>query len=268
MASILTKLKKGSERGEGPARVLVIDDEANIRMMVRLALEHAGHTVETAADGPEGLEKFGTGHPWDLVLLDQRMPGMEGLDVLREIRRRQSKARVIMITAFGTVELAVDAMKAGATDFLRKPFTTEILRGAVRAALTGAVTTAPANMPDAAGPTFGLTTLNGYRIESYSGSAMRSAGDISFPFTVRNPDGEARICTVVLPSYVVELVKCHADRDQMPGGDRFWQALCEEVLANYLWQHADFPPEGAVRQEELTGGLRTWIDAVLSANAG
>src|SRR5438034_8537810 len=103
------------------ARILVIDDEHNIRTMIRLALQHVGHTVETAADGLEGLEKFGNGTAWDLTLLDQRMPGMEGLEVLREIRQRDSQAQVVMITAFGTIDLAVEAMKSGATDFLRKP---------------------------------------------------------------------------------------------------------------------------------------------------
>jgi hypothetical protein len=70
---------------------------------------------------------------------------------------------------------------------------------------------------------------------------------------------------VTLPPYVVELVKAHADRDEMPGGARFYQALCGEALANYLWQHADLPEGGALLVDDLTSGLRHWIDAVLSA---
>ena len=77
------------------ARILIVDDENNIRMMVRLALQHVGHTVETAADGAEGLQKFGNGSNFDLVLLDQRMPGLEGLDVssrcaISTLRRKSS----------------------------------------------------------------------------------------------------------------------------------------------------------------------------------
>ena len=56
---------------------------------------------------------------------------------------------------------------------------------------------------------------------------------------------------MILPCYVTELVKAHADWEQMPGGDRFWQALCEEALANYLWQNAEFPAGSQMRIEEL-----------------
>src|SRR5438874_1638850 len=104
-------------------RILIIEDEENIRETVRFALEAAGYAVETAADGIEGLQDFGTGECWDLVVLDHRMPGMEGLEVLRRMRARDPQARILMATAYATIELAVDAMKAGALDFLRKPFT-------------------------------------------------------------------------------------------------------------------------------------------------
>ena len=100
------------------ARILVIDDESNIRMMIRLALQHVGHTVEAAADGQEGLARFNERADWDLILLDYRMPGLDGMDVLKQIRWHDPHARVVMITAFGTIDLAVEALKAGATDFL------------------------------------------------------------------------------------------------------------------------------------------------------
>src|SRR5258708_12625038 len=118
------------------AHILVIEDEGNIRTMIRLALQHVGHDVDTAADGAEGLSKFGNGEGCDLVLLDQRMPGMEGIEVLREMRRRDPDAKITLITAFGTIELAEEAMAAGATDFLRKPFTAGILRRGVHSPLS------------------------------------------------------------------------------------------------------------------------------------
>lgn len=250
------------------ARILIIDDENNIRTMLRLALAHVGHAAETAADGFEGLERFGPdGAGWDLVLLDQRMPGMEGLEVLREMRRRNPSILVLLITAFGTIDLADEAMQAGATNFLRKPFTVETLRAAVQAALA----------PDKAGralvrsdasptpTTFDQANINGYRIASQPGVTETREHEIEDRFTVSSATGEERACRVVLPAYLVELVKAHADRDQLPGGDAFWQALCGEALANHLWQHADLPEGDALRIEDLTRGLRHWIDAVLQA---
>jgi DNA-binding response OmpR family regulator len=248
------------------ASILIIDDESNIRMMIRLALQHAGHTVETAADGTEGLDKYGDGSGWDLILLDQRMPGMEGLTVLKQIRYHNPAARVVMITAFGTIDLAVEAMKAGATDFLRKPFTAEILRGAVNAAISdrssgrnaSGLQTADSNL------TFGMTTINGFRIESRPSTHQKTESASVFPFTVFSPDGEVQTCTVTLPAYLQELVKAHVDRETMPGGTRFWQALAEEALANYLYQNASLPPESGITVEEFAPGLSRWVDAILA----
>lgn len=244
------------------ARVLVVDDENNIRTMIKLTLEHSGHTVETAADGQQGLDKFGDGESVDIVLLDQRMPDLEGITVLKQMLFHKPSARIVMITAFGTVDLAVEAMKSGATDFLRKPFTAETLRGAVDAALRDGL---PDTSYSRSSPTFGMTTINGYRIESQINSGVNMDGDFGYEFTVRSPTNEARRCTMVLPALVAELVKVHTDREEMPGGTRFWQALCEEVLANYLYQHAEFPPDNLLRVDDYTPGMRRWVEAVLSA---
>lgn len=241
------------------AHIMVVDDENNIRMMMRLALQHMGHEVDTAPDGLEALRKFHEGKGIDLVLLDQRMPGMEGMGVLREMRRRNPQAKIIMVTAFGTIDLAVDAIKSGATDFLRKPFTADVLRGAVQAALDEVTP-----VPISEGVTFGSTTINGYRIEFQADSGQHTVSAYQQTFRIINAEGQAETCTVVLPDYVSELVKAQTDRDQMPGGDRFWTAVCEEALANYLWQNAEFPIGGQLRIEELTTGLRRFVDTVLA----
>src|SRR5258705_13753510 len=117
-------------------RILIIDDEENIRRVTRITLQAAGYEVGEADDGERGLAVFGDGSGWDAVLLDQRMPGMDGLETLRHINERDATARVIMATAYASIELAVDAMKLGASDFVRKPMTPEVLRNAVSAALT------------------------------------------------------------------------------------------------------------------------------------
>lgn len=244
------------------ARILVIDDESNIRMMLRLALTHVGHEVETAGDGYEGLERFGDGAGWDLVLLDQRMPGIEGLEVLREMRLRHSASRIVMITAFGTIDLATEAMVAGASQFLRKPFTVETLRNTVTTALTDApIASSPIPVP----LNFDKTAVNGFRLVSVAGVTFLSDGGISDTFTVTMADETQSTCRVNLPPYLVELVKAHSDREALPGGEAFWEALCGEALANYLWQNAELPPGNMLLLDDLTTGLRHWMDAVLSS---
>ena len=100
--------------------VLVIDDEPGHRLMVRAVLGDAGWHVEEAPDAEAGLEKASEMEP-DVILLDMRMPGMDGLEALRELQARRSTAPVVMLTAFGTVGSAVEAMKKGAFDYLTKP---------------------------------------------------------------------------------------------------------------------------------------------------
>ncbi len=250
------------------SRVLVVDDENNIRLMVRLALQASKHEVQTASDGQEALDLFGDGTNCDAVLLDQRMPGMEGLDVLREMRRRDTTARVVMMTAFGTIDLAASAMQAGATGFLRKPFTTTILRSAVQDALEN-VSIVPENKVQAplAASHFERASINGFRIQPLEAEqpAINADGTLEYSFGVCGMANEAAArCTVILPRYVVELVRAHADREEMPD-PLFWRWLCEESLANYLWQNAEAPSGGTLRVDELTTGMRRWMDAVLTS---
>jgi DNA-binding NtrC family response regulator len=104
--------------------VLVIDDEDNMRWVLSRALEKAGYDVITAGRGADGLRQFAL-NPVDLVLLDLKMPGMDGLAVLREIRQRSQTTPVLLLTAYATVPTAVEALQVGATDYLRKPFDLE-----------------------------------------------------------------------------------------------------------------------------------------------
>ena len=103
------------------ATILVVDDDADTREVLRDRLESVGYQVLIAAGGKECLETLDRQNP-HLVLLDVAMPGMNGLEVLTEIRKRGQDIPVVMITAFGTIERAVQAMKKGAYDFIPKPF--------------------------------------------------------------------------------------------------------------------------------------------------
>ncbi len=101
-------------------RVLVVDDDESLRRVTQVQLEQAGYQAATAADGREALTVLQKS-PADLVITDLKMPGMSGLELLRRIRTDYPGVLVVMITAFGTVESAVEAMKAGAYDYITKP---------------------------------------------------------------------------------------------------------------------------------------------------
>jgi len=101
--------------------ILVVDDDPDIREVLKDRLESLGYRVLMAASGKEGLELLEKQNP-QIVLLDIEMPAMSGLEVLKEIRKRELDITVVMITAYGTIERAVEAMKEGAYDFIPKPF--------------------------------------------------------------------------------------------------------------------------------------------------
>ena len=117
-----------------PGSVLIVDDEAAIRESLQTLLEFEGYTVDIASDGAEGLTRIAD-NPFDLVLLDFAMPDRNGIEILQDIRERDAELPVIMITAYGTVENAVNAMQAGATNFIQKPWDNEKLLADVRAAV-------------------------------------------------------------------------------------------------------------------------------------
>ena len=100
---------------------LIVDDEKNIRLALSMALEQLDIPVETAASGEEALEKIAAGG-FGVMLLDLRMPGLDGMEVLRRVSYERPEIKVIIITAYGSIDLAVEAMKLGAVDFLQKPF--------------------------------------------------------------------------------------------------------------------------------------------------
>ena len=226
-------------------RLLIIDDEEHIRRMMRLTLETAGYETGEAGDGSQGLEVFGDGAAWDAVLLDQRMPGMDGLETLRHIKERAPGARVIMITAFASIELAVDAMKLGATDFVRKPMTPEILRNAVAAALSkqprGAA--APASQITSAEPLIQTITMNGFTF-------LESEGAPTAPderrFNVRSPGGGEHEVLVQIDEEAVGYVE-RMTRRRLPAESSFWTIQARRVLSDYLWKEGEVPPTRRLR---------------------
>ncbi len=111
---------------EQPIRILVVDDEVGIREGCRRVLVPQGFVVDTAENGPAGLRKLRENR-YDILLLDIMMPGMSGLEMLRQVRQIDPELICIIITGYATVELAVQAIREGAQDFIAKPFTAELL---------------------------------------------------------------------------------------------------------------------------------------------
>ena len=112
-------------------RILIVDDEEIVRESLSGWLEKDGYEVSTAPDGPSGLEKLRTGG-WSILLVDLKMPGMDGLQVLEEAKRLQPDISAVIMTAYATVDTAVTAMKIGAYDYLVKPFDPEELSALVQ----------------------------------------------------------------------------------------------------------------------------------------
>jgi two-component system response regulator AtoC len=115
-------------------RVLIADDEKNMRWVLGQALTADGYEIIEAADGKSALEAI-TEQPPDLMILDHKMPAPDGMEVLRRIRSKNLMFPVIMLTAHGNVATAVEAMKAGATEYLTKPFDLEELKLSIDKAL-------------------------------------------------------------------------------------------------------------------------------------
>ena len=106
---------------EMPKKVMIVDDEEDIRISVGQILEVSGYEVIKAEDGDDCLKKLESEIP-DLVVMDIKLPGMDGLEALKAMRQIDARVPVIMMTAFGTVNTAITAMKFGAYEYLLKPF--------------------------------------------------------------------------------------------------------------------------------------------------
>lgn len=231
-------------------RILIIDDEENIRRVTRLTLQAASYEVGEARDGERGLEAFGDGSTWDAVLLDQRMPGMDGLETLGHLKQRDPAARIIMATAYASIELAVDAMKLGATDFVRKPMTPEILRNAVAAALSkerrGAATTIAAP-EEKATASIQIITMNGFTILDTDN--VRPEPN-ERRFTVTSPTGTEHEVVVEINEEAVGYVE-RMIRRRLPAESSFWTSQAQRLLADYLWKEGKVPPTRKLMLDEV-----------------
>ena len=116
------------------AKILVTDDAAFMRMMLKGILTNEGHEVVEAVDGADMLHQYGTVMP-DMVLLDITMPKMDGLEALRALKGKYPEAKVIMCSAMGQQAMVIEAITAGAKDFIVKPFQADRVLEAVKKVL-------------------------------------------------------------------------------------------------------------------------------------
>ena len=117
------------------SHILIIDDEAGIRDTLAMIFEYEKHSVITAESGTEGVKLIGEGTPLDCILLDVKMPGMDGLETLQKIRQIRQDVPVIMISGLSDQDQAVSLIRLGAFDYLLKPFRLEVVEESVRRAL-------------------------------------------------------------------------------------------------------------------------------------
>ena len=166
---------------------------------------------------------------------------MDGLETLRLIRQRSAGARVIMSTAYASIELAVEAMKLGAFDFVRKPLTPEVLRNALAAALSrapGEGARAHAAREPHAAPPIQTVTMNGFTILESEGEP-RVAGERRF--TVKSPDGDEHEVLVQIDAEAVGYVERMTMRT-LPAESSFWTIQAQHALSDYLWREGKIPP--------------------------
>ena len=241
------------------ARILVVDDTKNIRKMVELTLKAQGHEVTLAENGALGLEQFGDGARFDLTLVDQQMPELTGDAFILEAHRRHPAARLVMMTAFATPELASQVMQSGALDFVRKPFTTQTLRDVVTVALeksragnsSHADTTQTLARPGESG--YQLATrswsMNGFTFwpaeQSQKDAGLAHTHPAEFEsgrmYQLRVPSGDYTGCFVGVTPHVQTQIEAEVGH-QIGPDDAFWDELCGQTLMNYLAENARQPP--------------------------
>ena len=173
------------------------------------------------------------------------MPGIDGMETLRRLRERAPATRVIMVTAFASIELAVEAMKLGATDFVRKPMTPDILRQTVAAALAKPPVATPLDRPASAArpqrPRIETVTMNGFHIVRTSAEERTTAAHPGvYHFRVRDPTGQEQDVVVQVDASAVAMVE-RVIRRPLPLSSSFWRSYAEHTLATYVWDEGRIP---------------------------
>jgi DNA-binding NtrC family response regulator len=114
------------ENGDENERILIVDDDPSMRTALMETIKRLGYSVQGAVDGMDAIEKIARFRPW-MVLTDLRMPRLNGLELIKEVKARAPQATIVLMTAYGAIETAIEAMKLGASEYLLKPFSMDVL---------------------------------------------------------------------------------------------------------------------------------------------
>ena len=236
-----------------PNRILIVDDEPDLRTVMHIALEGRGYDLEEAGSGEEVLARLRDGVRWDVVVLDHRLPGIDGVQTLEGIRELDPSCTVLMVTAFASIDLAVEAMKLGARDFVQKPMTPETLRAAVSTALS------KARGEWVAPPTPLVPTHRAWEVWTMNGFHIVDARDPVSPVEhryeiVQGRDGPRHPVTVRFAPRVVEEVSAESGR-ALAADSQFWMRQGGLALAHYVWAHAGPPDDGSLDVDRVSNEM-------------
>lgn len=196
------------------------------------------------------------------------MPGMDGLETLGRLKTSNRSARVVMATAYASIELAVDAMKLGASDFVRKPMTPEVLRNAVAAALAKPEAVAPETTVTPTAdetvarprPLIQTLTMNGFEITRPTDEQASAALEPDEQrFIVRSPDGKEHEVVVKIDPEAVGYVE-RMTRRRLPASSGFWASRAERLLGNFLWHEGKPPLSGSLTLTEIDRDELMWAE--------
>ena len=245
------------------SRVVIADDEANVRQVVSAVLKRDGHEVVACEDGQQAIEALDAGVA-DVIVTDVVMRKVSGIEVLRRVRQSCPEVPVVMMTAFGTIKTAVDAIKLGAYDYLAKPFDMEELRAVVRAAVQEHRSRL-AHRPAAAGQAQaseggGLPAMvgKGEWLKQVSALALRVARSRA-NVLIRGESGTGK-------ELVARGIHSNSDRSHAPFVAVACAALSPDLLESELFGHERGSFTGAVAQRrgrfELADGGTLFLDEI------
>jgi nitrogen regulation protein NR(I) len=238
-------------------QVLIVDDEPNLRKILSAQLSRDGYDVLTAEDGEQGLQAL-RDHHIDLVITDLKMPKVDGMTLLREALREEPQLPIVMITAHGTVDTAVEALKTGAFDYLTKPFDKDEVRQIVAKALkTRQLAGEDATPLDAAGARFGIIGAAPAIIDLYA--VLERVADTPTTALITGESGTGK-------ELVARALHDHSSRKDKPFIKVNCAAIPKELIESELFGYERGAFTGAVTSKpgrfELANGGTLFLDEI------